>query len=106
MNKDDIFKFETKLENGWQILYVSLAWDNAKSIPAPFHAAQHLDSIRETAIQMAIGKLWTQYADEIIEHIQNKKVEELRNVSIDDIPLGSSKEVLIRWHRQEGKLKP
>lgn len=42
-----------------------------------------------------------------IEHWASsaKEMEELRNMSISDIPAGESREVLVKWHNK-GRVKP
>jgi ribosomal protein L37AE/L43A len=54
MNKDDIFKTYTEGIN----LVVYLAWDSEKLAICPASARE------------GIGRLWQQYGDEIIAHIQ------------------------------------
>lgn len=105
MNKDDIFHFEARDQNGWQILYVSLAWDNEKCTAAPFYSSHDIDGVKKSAMDAAIGRLWTMYSDEIIVYIQQKTMEDLRNVQCSDIPIGESREVLIKVNAR-GKIPP
>lgn len=100
MNKDNVFHIKTVQENGWQVVYVSLAWDNAKCTQAPFLASHDIDGTKKTAIEAAIGRLWQEHGDEIISHIQEEKLEALRKVSTKDIPVGESREMLILMHNR------
>lgn len=91
MNKDDIFHIEIRDQNGWQVPYASLTWDNAKCTAAPFYSSHDIDGVKKSAMDAAIGRLWTMYSDEIIAHIQQKTIEDLRKVQISDIPVGECK---------------
>lgn len=104
MNSDSIFYFETREENGWQVLYASLVWDRTKYQALPFYSLRDLEGMEMFAKERAVGMLWLEYAKDIIEHIQQETKKNLRNISISDIPVGDPRDMLITVHRR-GKAK-
>jgi len=90
MNKDDIFTWIIHpYETDCAVVEACLTWD-AKKVE---YATVHTDFISHTKTAL-MGSLWDKYGDEIIAHIQNKPIEDLRRIQCSSISVGETKEVI------------
>ena len=72
MNKDTIFSSFWHKDLDEVEIHVALAWDSTKSVTMRTWFLQGEQSTED----QAIGELWRQYSQEIIEHIRERGAEE------------------------------